>query len=390
MSRVAEIQERLRESQIEGWLFYDHHVRDPLGYRILRFDAPRIPTRRWFYFIPSTGEPRGLVHRIEPGMLDALPGAKHLYSSWQTLQQGLRDLLGDATSIAMQHSDRCEIPYIALVDGGMIDLIRSLGVTVLSSADLVQHFEARWSAEQLEMHLEAGRRVDVIRRAAFQLVSNTLKNNLPIDEYAVAEFIRSSFAGEGLITDHGPIVAVNANASNPHYEPQSSGSSPIRYGDLLLIDMWAKLDQPDGVYYDITWTGYCGPSPPTEMLRVFEIVRGGRDAGIRFVQESVARSESPCGFQVDDAVRGHIRRYGLADYFVHRTGHSIGTEVHGTGANMDNLESHDTRRLIVGTCFSIEPGVYLESFGIRSEINMYIGESEACVTGERQETLLTL
>jgi Xaa-Pro aminopeptidase len=193
-----------------------------------------------------------------------------------------------------------------------------------------------------------------------------------------------------MITDHGPIVAVNANASNPHYEPQATGSSPIRYGDLLLIDMWAKLDQPDAVYYDITWTGYCGPTATDEMLRIFDIVKGGRDAGIRFVQESIARGESPCGYQVDDAVRGHIRDKGFADYFVHRTGHSIGTEVHGTGANMDNLESHDTRRLIAGTCFSVEPGVYLEPFGIRSEINMYIGATEAIVTGERQETLLTL
>jgi Xaa-Pro dipeptidase len=390
MSRVAEIQDRLLESKIEGWLFYDHHVRDPLAYRILRFEAPRTPTRRWFYYIPATGEPRALVHRIEPGMLDALPGERQFYSSWQTLQQGLRDLLGGATSVAMQHSDNCEIPYIALVDGGMIDLIRSLGVKVVTSADLVQHFEARWSAAQLESHLEAGRRVDVVRRAAFQLVSNTLKNNMPIDEHAVAEFIRNGFKNDGLVTDHGPIVAVNANASNPHYEPQSSGSAPIRYGDLLLIDMWAKLDQADAVYYDITWTGYCGPTPPDEILHVFDVVRGGRDAGIRFVQDSIARRESPCGYEVDDAVRGHIRGHGYADFFVHRTGHSIGTDVHGTGANMDNLESHDTRRLIAGTCFSVEPGVYLEPFGIRSEINMYIGEKEAIVTGERQETLLTL
>lgn len=390
MSRIEEIQDRLRESKLEGWLFYDHHIRDPLAYRILRFEAPRTPTRRWFYFIPAEGEPRLLVHRIEPGMLDALPGHKHLYSSWQTLQQGLREILGGATRVAMQHSDNCEIPYVALVDGGMIDLIRTLGVTIVTSADLVQHFEARWSAAQLESHLEAGRRVDVIRRAAFQLVSNTLKNNLPIDEHAVAEFIRQSFKSEGMITDHGPIVAVNANASNPHYEPQPNGSSPIRYGDLLLIDMWAKLDQPEAVYYDITWTGFCGPTPTSEMLRVFDIVKGGRDAGIQFVQQAIARGESPCGYQVDDAVRGHIREKGFADYFVHRTGHSIGTEVHGTGANMDNLESHDTRRLIPNTCFSVEPGVYLADFGIRSEINMYIGDKDAIVTGERQETLLTL
>lgn len=390
MSRIAEIQARLRELNIPGWLFYDHHFRDPLAYRVLQFEAPRTPSRRWFYVIPAQGEPRALVHRIEPTMLDALPGSHRFYSSWQTLQSGLQEILSGLGSVAMQHSDLCEIPYVALVDAGMIDLVRSIGVKVLTSADLVQHFEARWSEQQFESHIAAGKLVDEVRRAAFGKISEALKNNTPIDEFTVAQFIRDGFTANNLFTDHGPIVAVNANASNPHYEPLPGSSAAIHAGDLVLIDMWAKFNTPDAVYYDITWTGYCGPTPPDAMLNVFKVVSGGRDAGIRTVQQHIASGTPLAGFEVDDAVRNHIIQQGFGDYFIHRTGHSIGTDVHGNGANMDNLESHDTRQVIARTCFSIEPGVYLEKFGIRSEINMYIGEKEAIVTGEKQEALLTL
>lgn len=380
----------MRQLNIPGWLFYDHHVRDPLAYRILRFEVPRTPTRRWFYFIPAEGEPQGLVHRIEPGMLDPLPGKKMLYASWQSLQEGVQSLLSGMTSVVMQHSPNCAIPYVALVDGGTIDMVRSLGVEVLSSADLVQHFEARWSEQQRLTHFEAGRRVDSIRGAAFQRISDTLKRGESIDEFQVQQFIRQAIHNNAMTTDHGPIVAVNANASNPHYEPTAKVHAEIRPGDLVLIDMWAKLDSPNSVYYDITWTGFCGTNPPEKMLEVFEVVKGGRDAGIKAVKENIAKGIPIAGYQVDDATRGSIRERGYADYFIHRTGHSIGTEVHGTGANMDNLESHDTRQLIPGLCFSVEPGVYLKEWGIRSEINMYIGETEAVVTGEMQDSLLLL
>ncbi len=390
MSRISEIQQCLKEKGIPGWLFYDHHLRDPLAYRILQFQPPRTPSRRWFYLIPAEGEPQTLVHRIEPSMLDALPGKKNVYSSWQTLQSGLAKLLAGLGAVAMQHSDLCEIPYIALVDGGMIDLVRSTRTSILSSADMVQYFEARWSQAQFESHIEAGKRVDAIRRAAFEQISTALRNNTPIDEFQVAQFIRQSFLDQGLFTDHGPIVAVNANASNPHYEPAEGRSAPIRKDDLVLIDMWAKLDQPDAVYYDITWTGYCGPKPCSEMTKVFEIVRGGRDAGVQFIQQMVSSGTTLAGFEVDDVVRGFIRDNGFGDYFIHRTGHSIGADVHGNGANMDNLESHDTREIIPDTCFSIEPGIYLTPFGIRSEVNVFVSESKAIVTGEIQEALLIL
>lgn len=387
---VSEIQSALQDANLDGWLFYDHHFRDPLGYSILRFEAPRTPSRRWYYFIPRSGEPQRLVHRVEPAMLDALPGGKSVYSGWNTLREGLPKILGGARRIAMQHSPNCEIPYVAMVDAGTIDLIRSFGVEVASSADLVQHFEARWSGEQLESHLEAGRRVDAIRRAAFARIAEAVAASRRVTEHEIAQFIRDQFAASALFTDHGPIVAVNANASNPHYEPSASNETLIRPGDLVLIDMWAKLAQPDSVYYDITWTGFCGTNPPANMANVFGIVQRARTAGSDFVKAEIGAHRSICGYQVDDAVRGVIQGAGFGDYFVHRTGHSIGQEVHGNGANMDNLESHDTRRLIPRTCFSIEPGIYLPEFGVRSEVNCYIGENSAMVTGEEQDKLLLL
>lgn len=387
---ISEIQSALQEANLDGWLFYDHHFRDPLAYRILRFDAPRTPSRRWYYFIPRSGEPQRLVHRVEPAMLDALPGGMTVYSGWSTLRESLPAILGGAKRVAMQHSPMCEIPYVAMVDAGTIDLVRSLGVDVASSADMVQYFEARWSDEQLESHLEAGRRVDAIRRAAFQRITEALRAGRTATEIEIAQFIRDQFTANGLFTDHGPIVAVNANASNPHYEPTAEAHAPIALGDLVLIDMWAKLTTPGAVYYDITWTGYCGATAPNDMANVFEVVRNARVAGSDFVKSAIGAGRGAAGYEVDDAVRGVIQAAGFGEYFVHRTGHSIGQDVHGNGANMDNLESHDTRRLIPRTCFSIEPGVYLPKFGIRSEVNCYIKEGSAMVTGEEQSTLLLL
>jgi Xaa-Pro aminopeptidase len=373
---------------VAGWLFYDHHVRDPLAYGVLRFKAPRTPSRRWYYYIPAQGEPMALTHRIEPGMLDALPAGTRLqYSSHQSMRARLEKMVGRAGKVVMQHSPFCEIPYVATVDAGTIDLVRSLGNEIVSSADLVQYFQSRWTAGQLETHMAAGRLIDEVRRQAFVRIAS----REPATEFEIAEFIRRRFAGEGLITDHGPIVAVNANASNPHYEPVEGRSAEIRPGDLVLIDMWAKLAEPDdSVYYDITWTGFVGADPPEKMLEVFAIVRDARKAAAALVIRRIAAGEPVHGFEVDDAARGLISSHGYADFFVHRTGHSIGVDVHGTGANMDNLESHDTRRIIPGTCFSVEPGIYLEPFGIRSEVNVYAGESEAFVTGEQQEELLRL
>ena len=386
---LAAIQEELRREKLDGWLFFDHHVRDPLAYRVLGLDASRVPTRRWYYFIPASGEPRGLVHRIEAGMIDAIPGEKIPYSRWTEQVSGLEKLLSGARRIAMQYSPHCAIPYVSMVDAGTVELVRGAGVEVVSSAELIQAFEARWTPESLESHLEAGRRVDRVRREAFQMIGERTHNGGSTDEFAVKNFVLAGFAREGLVTDHGPIVGVNSNAANPHYEPTETDFARIRRGDFVLLDMWAKLDRPGSVYYDITWTAVCG-EPTAEQRRIFGIVRNARDAAIACVQRAVSAGETIRGFEVDDAARAVIQKEGFGEYFVHRTGHSIGQEVHGNGANMDNLETHDERRVMPWSCFSVEPGIYLKDFGVRSEINLFVGNQEARVTGEMQTELLAL
>jgi len=384
------IQREIRAQNLDGWLFFDHHLRDPLAYRVLGLPPSRVPTRRWYYLIPAEGEPAGLEHRVEPGMLAALPGRKIPYSSWTEQVAGLRQLTAGLRRVAMQYSPLCAIPYVAMVDAGTVELVRSLGVEVATSAELIQTFEARWTPEMLESHLEAGRRVDRVRAEAFALIRERTRSGAPLQEIDVKQFVLEGFAKAGMATDHGPIVGANANASNPHYEPTGEATSPIRAGDFVLLDMWAKLDRPDAVYYDITWTGFCGDRPTEEMRNVFAVVTGARDAAIKRVQDAVAARQKLCGYEVDDAARGYIGSRGFGPYFTHRTGHSIGMEVHGNGANMDNFENHDERRVSPWTCFSIEPGVYLPAFGVRSEINMFVGDGEARVTGEIQRELALL
>jgi Xaa-Pro aminopeptidase len=388
--QIELIQASLRAANLDGWLFFDHHRRDPLAYRILGLPDDLQPTRRWYYFLGADGEPRKLVHRIESGALDSLPGAKDLYSSWNEQRQKLQTLLNSAKRIAMQYSANCAIPYVSLVDAGTIELVRGTGVEIVTSADLVQEFESRLSEVQFQLHVEAGKLVDKVLREAFDLVSHGLQSKKALTEYELQQFIRGKFSHCGLQCDHGPIVAVNANASDPHYEPTCERTTHIQAGDVLLIDLWAKLTQPGAVYYDITWTGFCGDAIPDAVNKVFEVVRDARKRGSQFVIDRVNHHSSLAGFEVDDAVRGLIEDCGYGEYFFHRTGHSIGTEVHGTGANMDNLESHDERRILSGSCFSIEPGIYLPEFGIRSEVNVYVGEGFATVTGEQQEQMLHL
>lgn len=383
------IQQALVKAKLDGWLFFDHHRRDPLAYRILHLPDSVEATRRWYYFVPARGSARKLVHRIEAETLDTLPGSKETYSSWADQQQKLTQLLSGCSRIAMQHSPRCAIPYISLVDGGTLELVRDAGVEVISSADLVQEFEARWSDQQHKQHLAAGKLVDQVRRSAFDFVGAKIRTT-HLTEYEVQQFILTEFSRAGLVTSHGPIVAVDANASNPHYEPSRDRASTIRDGNLLLIDLWAKLAEPTAVYYDITWTGYCGESIPAVVQNVFDVVRNARKQASRFVISRVASGQRTAGFEVDDEARAYIQLHGFGEYFFHRTGHSIGMEVHGTGANMDNLESHDDRVIISNTCFSVEPGIYLPEFGIRSEVNVFVGDGHAEVTGEEQEQLIRI
>ena len=386
---LTAIQSALRDAKLDGWLFFDHHERDPLAYRVLGLTGGHV-TRRWYYWIPAQGEPRGLVHRIESGNLNALPGSKAVYSTWREQAEGVRALLDGARRVAMQYSPLCAIPYVANVDAGTIELVRSFGAEVVSSAELIQLFEARWTPAMLEMHLDAGRKTDQVRREAFEKVGAALKRNEAITEYEVQQFVLQRFADAGLVTNHPPIVGANASASNPHYCPTQGACSVIRRGDLLLLDLWSKLNHPDAVYYDVTWMAFYGGEPSARMQEVFTVVRDARDAGVRFVTESVVAGRAIKGFEVDDAVRGHIEGKRFGSFFTHRTGHSIGRETHGNGANMDNFESHDERSVIPWTCFSIEPGLYLPEFGVRSEINMFIGEGGARVTGEIQRELVLL
>jgi len=378
--RLSDMQDALRREGVDGWLFCDFRGSDPLASRILGLDPGQISTRRWYYYIPTTGDPVGIVSSVEPHRLDSLPGKKRVFLSWQQLHAALAEMLQGARQVAMQYSPGNAIPYVSRVDAGTIELVRQLGVEVVSAADLVQRFEAVWSAEQWQSHLRAAKGVRETVDEAFAYI----RQQTPVSEYAVQQFILQRFADRGLVANHPPIVAINAHSADPHFEP-TPDSGLIRPGDFVLIDLWAK--EPEGVYADYTWTGFMGKEVPERYQRIFTLVRDARDAAIAFVKERISREQSFHGYEVDAAARKVITDAGYGDYFVHRTGHSIGEEVHGNGANMDGLETRDERSVLPGTCFSIEPGIYLtDEFGVRSEINIYITEREAIVTGTPMQT----
>lgn len=387
--KIQAIQESLKRDHIDAWLFYDHHHRDPIAYRILRLD-PALCTRRWYYNIPAQGEPEKLVHRIERSSLEELPGRERVYAAWSEQTAGLRSMLQGCRRVAMQYSPLNAIPYVGLVDAGTVELARHCGAEIVSSADLVQEFEARWSPEQLALHLEAGHAVHEIIRESFGLIGRAASSGKPLHEYALRQEILRMFAERGVESDEPPIVAVNAHSGNPHYMPTPSSSLPIRSGDFVLLDVWAKRRAPGAVYFDITWTGFVGAEVPRRYAEIFEVVKQARDTGVELVQTALGFGRPVRGCEVDDAVRQVIARHGYGDLFIHRTGHSIGEEVHGVGANIDNFETHDERRLIPGVCFSIEPGIYLKDFGVRSEVDVYVDERGARVTGEAQQAVVPI
>jgi len=383
------IQAALRDSGLDGWLFYDHHRRDPIAYRVLGI-APKMCTRRWYYLIPAHGEPSKLVHRIEKGNLDGVPGSVHEYSSWREQRNLLGKMLAGKKMVAMQYSHLNDIPYVGLVDAGTIELVKSFGVEVVSSADLVQLFEARWSDEAFASHLEAGKAVHALVRHAFEFIRDSVRAGKAIGEFDVQQEIFRLYESHGIQADEPPAVSVNENTGNPHYSPTAASSLPIRAKDFVLIDAWAKLRKPGSVYFDITWTGFVGEEVPAQYKEIFEIVKAARDTALGFIQAAMREGRPIRGYQVDDAARGVITRHGYGDYFVHRTGHSIGEDVHGNGANMDNFEMRDDRRIIPRTCFSIEPGIYFPEFGVRSEVNVYVEEQDARVTGEIQQAIIPI
>jgi len=386
---LAAIQSALRERNIDAWLFYDHHHRDPIAYRVLGLPTGLMVTRRWYYLIPAKGEPVKLVHKIESGHLDTLPGHKLQYAGWQELFDQIKAMLASCRDIAMQYSPNNLVFTVSMVDGGTVEMLRGLGKNVISSGDLVAQFEATWTDEQIKTHFAARDAIDAITAAAFQEIGRRVRNG-GTNEYAMQQWFMEAFGRKDLVTDDPPIVGVNRNSGNPHYEPHAEGSSPIREGDFVLLDVWAKQNKPGAVYYDITWTGFVGPAPSDRMSEVFTVVRDARDAGVKKVQDAIAAGKPIAGWEVDRAVRSHIKQAGFGDYFIHRTGHSIGTEVHANGANMDDLEIHDERRILPNSCFSIEPGVYLPEFGVRSEVNVLVRPMAAEVTGKIQREIVII
>jgi Xaa-Pro aminopeptidase len=381
------IQSALQERGFDAWLFYDHHHRDPIGYRVLGLPADLHVTRRWYYVIPAKGEPAKLVHRIEAGHLDRLPGAKRAYSSWQEQESALKEVLAPYTKIAMQYSPNNLVFTMSLVDAGTVDQVRSFGKTVVSAGDLISRFEAALTEDQIKSHFAARDKIDRIMEASWKELGRRCANS-GTDEFSMQQFVSEAFAREGLITDSPAVVGINANSANPHYSPSAGITKPIKKGDFVLIDMWGKLDQPASVFYDITWTGVVGRGPNDREQQVFKTVRDARDKGFEKVRQAVEAKKKIAGWEVDAVTREHIVAAGFGQYFIHRTGHSIGVDIHANGANMDSLEIRDDREIIPNSCFSIEPGIYLPEFGVRSEFDVMVHGGKAEVTGRIQRELM--
>jgi Xaa-Pro aminopeptidase len=387
MFNLSAVQAAIAEQQLDGWLLYDFRGLNILARRVLGISDQTMLTRRWFYFVPARGEPRKLVHRIEPHSLDGLPGSASSYLRWQELEAGVGGLVKGARKVAMEYVPRNANPYVSRVDGGTVELVRSFGVEVVPSGDLVQRFEACWTDEQWAMHLEAARHTRSAFDDAFAYIGERVRKDGSVRETQVQERIMEHFRRHRLITDHAPICAVGPHSGDPHFAPDPAADGIIREGEFVLIDLWAKIDRADSVFSDLTWTGFVGTEVPPRYTEIFRIVAAGRDAAIARVRDAFAKGEPLQGWQVDQAARDVIDRAGYGQYFCHRTGHSIGQETHGNGANMDDLETHDERRVLPRTCFSVEPGIYLPEFGIRSEVNVYVDqERKVHVTGGDPQT----
>ena|SRR2546427_6606145 len=379
--RIPDVQEQLRKTNIDGWLLYDFQGLNPIAKKLLGLKG-HLLTRRWYYWIPKQGSPAILCHRIERHSFSALTGQAYIFKSWAEMHEGLQAILQGHETVAMEYSPQCSIPYVSRVDKGTVETIEGLGKKVVSSANLVQYFEARWSEEQFQMHQQASRLLMQILFDSFRGISHAIKTGGAVSEFTVQQDLLDKYRQHGLISFSPPIVAVNQNTGNPHYEPKKEESLSIKPGDLLLIDLWAKLQMSNAVYADYTWVGYAGEMIPENYLEVWEVVRKARDAALDFVRKNYSGGVEIQGWQVDSVSRDLINREGYGEYFVHRTGHNIGEEDHGNGANMDSLETKDERLLIPRTCFSIEPGIYLNDFGIRSEVNVYLSDSDVVVTGD--------
>ncbi len=389
---LEQIQQALREQKLGGWLLCDFRNRDYLAYRVLGLNFEKLSSRRWYYFIPARGKPKKLVSVVEKQRLDELPGERVMYLSWKELHSSLKKILGPRKTLAMQYSPRNNVPYVAMVDAGTVELVKSFGHKIASSADLVQQFVSVLGEEAYRSHMEAGVVMDRIRAEAFEQIRQAVATGSGATEYDIQQFIMRRFEEEGLTTYDPPMVGTNDHPADPHFDTTARDARQLKRGDTVLIDMWAKKKAPGSIYYDITWVGYIGKDPPEKYAEIFGVVKKARDEAIRFVQEKFRKKEPCYGWQVDDVCRAVVNKAGYGKFFVHRTGHSITEETHGNGVNIDNLETKDERRLLPGCCFSIEPGIYLEGeMAVRTEINMFLRhDGVAEVTGEKQEEIVLL
>ena len=389
--KVALIQKKLRETNLDGWLLYNFRQSNIFATKVLALPSHLTQMRRYFYFIPAEGTPQKLAHGIEQYNLDHLPGEKTVYVSWQSLEDGVKKILGNTKNVAMEYSPNNAIPYVSKVDAGTVEFVRSFGVNVSSSADIVQYFEARLTeeqyADQLETSLILRKTVDV------SFIGEQLRTNQKVTEYDVQQRMAQYFIENGLQYGDAPNCSVNANGANPHYEPTKEIFSEIKHGDYVLIDLWAKKNKQGSIFSDIAWVAYTGDTIPEKYQQVFDVVKGARDSAVSFLSTEFAAGRKVRGCDVDDVARKYVVDRGYGEYFIHRTGHSLGEEVHGNGANIDNLETHDEREIIPETCFTIEPGIYLPNeFGIRLEIDVYISKNrEVILLGDKiQNEIVTI
>ncbi len=388
---LEEIQEAIARFGFDGWLLYDFRGLNLLAMRVLQIPEDTIGSRRFFYFIPADGTPKKLVHRIESTALDHLPGEKHVYLTWQDLHKGIQAIMGSAKKVAMEYSPNNSNPYVSRVDAGTVELVRSFGVDVQSSGNLIQYFEARWSDRQWQLHLEADKLNQAAFDMAWEMIADHVRSGKSLRESEVQQAVMDYYAEHHMTTYHPPIVGVGPNSGDPHYSPRPGSDSEINEGDFVLLDMWAKMDVPDGVYSDLTKVGFVGTEVPARYTEIFDIVAAARDAGIDCARQAFKKGEPLQGWQIDRATRDVIDAAGYGQYFIHRTGHSIGKETHGNGAHMDDLETREDRLVMPRTCFSIEPGIYLDEFGVRSEINVFVDEeSKVQVTGGLQTEVLPI
>ena len=388
------IQKALKDENLDGWLFYDFHDRDHIAHRVLNMDTKRFASRRWFYFIPAEGEPQKLVHAIEPWRCDHLPGKKNVYLPWQQQHELLKTMMGDAKKVAMQYSPNNAIPYVSIVDGGTVELVRSFGVDVMSSANLVSIFESHLDEKDRQSHEDAAKRMQAVKDETFAEIAKRIKNGEHPKEFEIQAFMHKRMEHYDMNwEDDGPIVAINEHAGDPHFEPTPENSHEMKEGDLVLLDLWAKRNLEGSIYYDITWMGYIGTEVPENIEKLFRIAADARNAGVALVRERFSSNTDVHGWEVDDAVRNVIDNAGYGKYFIHRTGHNIAEQVHGNGTHIDNLETKDERRIIKGSCFSIEPGIYMpeDNLGFRTELDVFVtDEGEVQVYGAIQEKVVPI